>query len=60
MYYHCIAIVESLKNENLDPHVEEKYRNQLFKCEKRLGQLANHSEVNYRMYHRMVVSIYND
>lgn len=56
MYYHCIAIVESLRNPNLDPGTREKYEKQLYKNEKRLNELATHSEVNYRMYHKVVVS----
>lgn len=56
MYYHCIAIVESLRNPNLDPSTREKYEKQLYKNEKRLNELATHSEVNYRMYHKVVVS----
>lgn len=57
MYYHCIAIVESLRDPNLEPSIRDKYEKQLYKNEKRLNELATHSEVNYRMYHKVVVSI---
>lgn len=56
MYYHCIAIVESLRDPHLEPSTREKYEKQLYKNEKRLNELATHSEVNYRMYHKVVVS----
>lgn len=58
MYYHCIAIVESLRDPNLEPSIRDKYEKQLYKNEKRLNELATHSEVNYRMYHKVVVSIF--
>ncbi|CEP16554.1 hypothetical protein [Parasitella parasitica] len=54
MYYHCIAIVESLRDPGLDPSTRERYEKQLHKNEKRLNELATHSEVNYRMYHKVV------
>ncbi|KAF1803065.1 hypothetical protein FB192DRAFT_1421030 [Mucor lusitanicus] len=54
MYYHCIAIVESLRDPHLEPSTREKYEKQLYKNEKRLNELATHSEVNYRMYHKVV------
>lgn len=57
MYYHCIAIVESLRDPNLEPGIRDKYEKQLYKNERRLNELATHSEVNYRMYHKVVVSI---
>lgn len=58
IYYHSIAVVESLRNPNLDPEIREKYTCQLQKNQKRLSELADHSEVNYRMYHKIVVSSY--
>jgi type IV secretory pathway VirD2 relaxase len=56
MYYHCVALVESLRNPDLDSETRDKYETQLYKSERRLDELATHSEVNYRMYHRTVVS----
>ncbi|KAI9486524.1 MAG: hypothetical protein EXX96DRAFT_549376 [Benjaminiella poitrasii] len=54
MYYHSMAIVESLRDSNIDPLNREKYEKQLKKNEARLNELAAHSEVNYRMYHKIV------
>ncbi|KAI8980390.1 hypothetical protein BDB01DRAFT_851685 [Pilobolus umbonatus] len=54
MYYHCMSIVDCLRDTNLDASTRLKYTTQLYDLEKRLGQLADHSEVNYRMYHRIV------
>lgn len=56
MYYHCISIVESLRDPELDPQTREKYTRQLEKNRKRLIELADHSEINYRMYQTVVVS----
>lgn len=56
MYYHGMCIVESLRDPELDPQVHEKYTIQLQKIRKRLSDLADHSEVNYRMYQRVVVT----
>lgn len=55
MYYHCVALVESLRNPDLDPEIRQKYETQLYNNERRLNELATHSEVNYRMYHKTVV-----
>lgn len=57
MYYHSIAVVESLRDPELDPETREKYTCQLKKNRKRLSELADHSEVNYRMYQKIVVSV---
>ncbi|GAA5806716.1 hypothetical protein MFLAVUS_000064 [Mucor flavus] len=54
MYYHCIAVVESLRDPDLDPETREKYTCQLQKNRQRLSELADHSEVNYRMYQKVV------
>ncbi|KAI7874264.1 uncharacterized protein EV154DRAFT_486946 [Mucor mucedo] len=54
MYYHSIAVVESLRDPSLDPEIREKYTCQLQKNRKRLSELADHSEVNYRMYQKIV------
>ena len=56
MYYHSISIVESLRDPNLDAAIREKYTRQLYKNEKKLNDLATYSEVNYRMYHKIVVT----
>ena len=56
MYYHCISMVESLRDPDLDPELREKYNRQLQKNRMRLSELADHSEVNYRMYQTIVVS----
>lgn len=58
MYYHCIAVVESLRDPDLDPETREKYTRQLEKNRQRLIELADHSEVNYRMYQKVVVSFF--
>lgn len=57
MYYHSISVVESLRDPDLDPETREKYTCQLQKNRKRLSELADHSEVNYRMYQKIVVSL---
>lgn len=57
MYYHCISMVESLRDPDLDPELREKYNRQLQKNRMRLSELADHSEVNYRMYQTIVVSL---
>ncbi|KAI8372185.1 hypothetical protein BD560DRAFT_434473 [Blakeslea trispora] len=54
MYYHSIAIVESLRDPELDSVTREKYTKQLYKNESKLNDLATYSEVNYRMYHKIV------
>lgn len=55
MYYHGMCIVEALRDPELDPETHERYTVQLAKIRKRLSDLADHSEVNYRMYQRVVV-----
>jgi hypothetical protein len=52
-----MALVDALREPDLlSPEVHEKYSNQLVKNRKRLSELADHSEVNYRMYQKVVVS----
>lgn len=48
-------MVESLRDPDIDPELKEKYENQLRLNERLLNELASHSEVNYRMYHKIVV-----
>lgn len=59
MYYHGMCIVEALRDPELDPETHERYTVQLAKIRKRLSDLADHSEVNYRMYQRVVVTYKN-
>lgn len=57
LYYHGLGLVDCLRDpESLSPETLEKYSSQLVKTRKRLSELADHSEVNYRMYQKVVVS----
>lgn len=57
IYYHALSMIEMLRDPDLDPVKRERYEKQVDLHEKRLNQFSKFSEVNYRLYHTILVNI---
>lgn len=56
IYYHTLALIEALRDPQLDPETREKYYNQVLLHERKLSDFAQYSAVNYRLYYTIIVS----
>ena len=56
IFYHSIALIACIRDATLEKKTLEKYRTQVERNRETLEEWASHSEINYRMYHKLVVS----
>ncbi|KAI8145982.1 hypothetical protein BJV82DRAFT_31161 [Fennellomyces sp. T-0311] len=54
IFYHSIALIACIRDATLDEDTLEKYRTQVERNRQTLEEWASHSEINYRMYHKLV------
>ncbi|KAI9243547.1 hypothetical protein BDA99DRAFT_530153 [Phascolomyces articulosus] len=55
IFYHSISMIACIRDtKNVDEETRNKYRTQIKKNQKTLDEWATHSEINYRMYHKLV------
>lgn len=54
IYYHSLAIIECLRDKNLEPEVREKYKAQLDAHKENFSILASYSNVNYGLNYKIL------
>ncbi|KAI9489290.1 hypothetical protein BDB00DRAFT_843739 [Zychaea mexicana] len=54
IFYHSIAMIACIRDTNLDDATRENYRAQVERNQQTLDEWATQSEINYRMYYKLV------
>ncbi|KAF7721740.1 hypothetical protein EC973_004178 [Apophysomyces ossiformis] len=54
LFYHSLSMIAWIRDETLDETTHEKYMVDVLENQRTLGEWADHSEENYRMYHKLV------
>ncbi|KAL0077413.1 hypothetical protein J3Q64DRAFT_1769328 [Phycomyces blakesleeanus] len=54
LYYHSLSMIACIRDTEIDDSVRKMYLDQVAKNQTILSSWADHSEVNYRMYYKVV------